>query len=1671
MGSPLDFANTEGFRNKLINRNLPAYKKSPNRPDPPLTYVYIQSNSPVIDSPDELIDDPTFSNSLYPLNQYGAEGGYKIVGDVGRLNNTRSNQGEYGFQDANIFEQSEVESRRWRAINIYGNGSEFITDSAEFFDSLDIPNTGVSTSNNQPYPAFNSSTYSPLSILLLSDPIGNNGLLSQDSFIARLGAKTLREEFQKRIAVNLERETIGRANAFNVRSGTDFLRLVSGRVPLIEPNWTITVSQNPLVRSVDFAAKLAGSELPISQISGSYFDPSINPSQPTTVQQIGRNLFGRGNFFNRLLGAGQTGSEIMYNNMGEGQKSRLFNNINYNKYKPNFDRSIFNRLGGELFETTTNNSNYYVGSTNSDPSKVFSPSGELPVDVFGREIQSPVYGPTELAKLYEGDNQSLKIGFNGVSYGNGGGIEGGFTWVSPKYKDNAGKKVGIGGQINSEDSDFVSSSFGSTESTNREFIESSILYETQRLIDSQPSGARRLQHVGNAIDQVSKVFNDGYKEITKGSRVLSYVGKIGEEVGTEYCRIFTKDTPYLQYNDLQKTDGIVNEGRKFSWSVLDKTYNLNIAPNKREGGQDSSNLIGGSTDSGSFAKKYMFSLENLAWRTSNTPGLTVADLPVCERGPNGGRVMWFPPYDLKFSETVSATWKGNDFIGRPEPIYTYSNTSRSGSLTWKIVVDHPSVLNVIVNKVLKDETNKTRVDSIIESFFAGCRKYDLYELAKLYSNVRPEELKVMQQVITNELVTKEQIEYIKQTLQNNSDGNNEPIKYTPIPNDFEGYNGTAFYFEHDFPKKGSNNNFSILYNNYISENNIKIYDKLSKNNSGQTNLFFSGTVISNFNRINELINKIDEQFKKYPKGTITIYLTSSASAPATISYNDSLSKRRIDSANQFFSENDKLKKWINEGRLIITNKSVLGEIARSEPLQQDPITGNFQVSQTFNCSKNNPDVRSGESTVGDNDVYTIGAMACRRTTIESIVSTLEEPITPPQQADTYYYVGNQILESKVVPKIETKFVDRNNITKYIVRQLVNECDYFETIKEETPLVFDSLKEKLKYFQPAFHSITPEGLNSRLTFLQQCMRPGDTIPVVKEIDGSSVLQYNNAINTSFGSPPVLVLRVGDFYHTKIIPNNLSITYEDLDLNPEGIGVQPMIANITLQFNFVGGHGLKTSIDKLQNALTFNYYANTEIYDDRADVTDDSLSILDKEFIGSKTETAPPTINQSDPNPGQTNGNTIGVIMSKDIDEFEIGVINYSDFMVNVKNETELYFQTVINKIKETVFQYNNAVRQVWMSERNYSRGNVLIGGEGSEVYIFGKPKNVENRFEKITKQLEKDIKDDDEGFIKFISEPNRNFSVRAIRQIKNNYINYIKQKNNFYQNGLTTITQDLIKQEQSFISILGRLNLVGYNANPSGDRIGTDGFEEKNGNVVVYSISGTDKVDPSSVGDSNTLEELITDGVKIRTDMLNFKNITESDIIFKYSVDKRNYEGKLIYPITNDGLSDIYLTKIEDVFIPFSDDDKFVDDKIFRRVYMLVSDDIVDDKKYEKFKKDMIGNVINNESIINKGRSNFEEVFDKYWKKKVLPLFLKENGITKEFIDYVEKNNLKNYVIYTPFEKKSREFTFTTQPYSEKNTQIKLIKGLSSSKNIKSDFRTWNDGNGTFDAFTSKIKLN
>ena len=171
------------------------------------------------------------------------------------------------------------------------------------------------------------------------------------------------------------------------------------------------------------------------------------------------------------------------------------------------------------------------------------------------------------------------------------------------------------------------------------------------------------------------------------------------------------------------------------------------------------------------------------------------------------------------------------------------------------------------------------------------------------------------------------------------------------------------------------------------------------------------------------------------------------------------------------------------------------------------------------------------------------------------------------------------------------FIKKNDINDLRYDQ---EYYFFKELKAKDPDVFSSLMKKLQYFDPAFHSMTPEGFMGRLNFLHQCTRQGNTT-TASDKNGSS------ANNLAFGRPPFCILRLGDFYYQKIVIRSIDINYDPLvlDLNNEGVGVVPLIANVSITFNFIGGGDLTGPVRRLQNAMAFNYYANGRLYDNRAD----------------------------------------------------------------------------------------------------------------------------------------------------------------------------------------------------------------------------------------------------------------------------------------------------------------------------------------------------------------------------------------------------------------------------------------------------------------------------------------
>ena len=1468
--STLSFASSSNFRDILLARNLQPYSV-PGSYSPSSNSVNYETNlsvANVIDSPNGLISTNQLANSLYSLNEYGPEGGYDGKYSVpGAPLPVESNSGPYAPTDTVLDLVNEFYIDAAYVQNIYG-------PEGGYKDLVIITDVVGNPKMYTPYwdpSTFVTSSYSPYEIVFSNNPNGSNGPLSQDTYLAKIGAAQLKSLFEERIASEILQASVGSVNLDSLQDPFSASMIATGQQPFFTKNWRITVPENPISASVTLANRLTGTYFPVSFIPGDYFDESfIDNPQTEAALNVVNNL--TGGFLGPILNKFKNPSEIFVANTGFGQRSVLFSSLDYNKYRPAYSRGIIQGATtaiDRLFDQNKAQSGeYYVGSPNSEPSQIDSPANQVPIGKNGRQVQTIVYGPQELGILYEGNEAQLQFGLKGKSYTDGGGIDGQFVWTSPKYKDNAGFKVGPGGVVTRLDNEFetIKSDYGRYQSTDIDFKGDSILDKTQRLINSadQVQGQARLKHVGNAINQVSKVFNDGYKEMTKGSMVLSYTDQSdGSQAGIEYCRVFQKDTPYFTYADLQKRDGITTEGRKFSYSVLDKTYNLNIAPLKNPG---STNIVDNKV------KKYMFSIENLAWRTSDRPGFTYDDLPVCEKGPNGGRVMWFPPYDISFSDDSTPDFSSTNFLGRPEPIYTYKSTSRKGSISWKIVVDHPAIMNTIIQKQLAGVA-KERVDSIVESFFAGCTKYDMYELGIKFNTIPTRDLFTYQQILNNPRLTNEELgqvafeipvesEVVTTGNAENATGQNNGVGSTgTVTNATSLVDGSAelkeflnyaFYFHNDCPEckssyaVTSSKPFDSWYEQYIALQSTKYVDKAptivylgdETYTSQGVQTFFNNVIKPNFKKLKTDFLKKLKEILIDKEGSVELTFEGSASAPATTGYNVNLSKRRVDTVLKWFKNqtigDKKLSDFIDSKKLVI-NMLTKGEI---QVVTVDAKNGGNGL--TINCTTNIK-LKKGTVTAGDNageasdsfaQVYSVPAMACRRVSLSDVkvmvppekpsetVTPPETKVTPPTETppDNKLIPGDPSKTIKPSPNLRIEQKIKEGISKKILRFLFSECDYFEVIKESDPMIYDSIKQKIKYFNPAFHSTTPEGLNARLTFLNQCVRPGQTIPVIGP-DGRP--KYNDALNTSFGAPPILILRMGDFYNSKIVPTSLSIAYDPItfDLNPEGIGVQPMIAKITMAFNFIGGHGLKEPVEELQNALSFNYYANTEIYDERATATESTEArdkyMVEKILANQPKVTTASVVNQI-PKRG---GEAIGTISGEtDID--------YTKFVNDYWNSTKEYFDAYINTNATIGKNYNIGILDLLFTERDYSKGTAEFTPV-IEVPIYGKPSNVEDKLDKLFNKLNGDISQRNDPFMKVVVANDTGINNSDKREIENKLKEYVTGIKTDFITNVSNSVNDLVLLQQDYIQYIRKANLVLSK---------TDGVMNSNNEPEVYDIS-------------------------------------------------------------------------------------------------------------------------------------------------------------------------------------------------------------------------------------------
>ena len=752
----------------------------------------------------------------------------------------------------------------------------------------------------------------------------------------------------------------------------------------------------------------------------------------------------------------------------------------------------------------------------------------------------------------------------------------------------------------------------------------------------------------------------------------------GEGYSNPYCRVWTyhhqykslKDTIRPFYNedgsvqDLSETEIIdyrvqANQERLSRYGVKGKNGLLKITPTKEE---DSSN--------GENIKRCMFSIENLAWKGDANKALK--DNYIGEKGPRGGRIMWFPPYDLRFNESVGVNWSQNQFIGRGESIYTYTNTERSGTLSFKLLIDHPSIIN---NWRMEKNNAEQGVDDVLSTeqkllrFFAGCEPLEKSRPKK------PKESNPTTEVVTNE---EPQVESTVTPVVSSRD----IYFYVFFPNNYSGIddqrglikpmeyliNGVGCNLTDE--NKDDNQPFAVRWDprdpgyEMNGTNGISKTNKLVEGASGNKDALIKGQLgtyicVNKAGNLNYWGYRVDKSTEKEILASDNYFDTSNYSLNGSgykqllqahtdaEAFNDDIYSFSsifcaLDSRGENVCSDD--PDMINQLREMIGGFSSEWEVTNVEiagfasshgtsisnnQLNQNraKVIKNWlrESSESFQNEKIFKEIVTdiGELKKTTTNVSDFEAKVWRCSRVKISLVRTEQIIHAPTMANvlpesssntiwqTYQVQNMEKLQS--IHNLNSKDTSYDDSMKLRVKELEEaekiahlsdraysdgygrEYEFFEELKRNNPFLHSKIVDKIKFFDPAYHSITPEGFNSRLTFLHQCTRQGNTY---NDTNGS----VQSAGNLSFGAPPICVLRIGDFYNTKIIIESLQIDYDDTtwDLNDEGIGVMPMMANINIGFKFIGGSDLSGPIARLQNAVSFNYYANTNVYDSRADV---------------------------------------------------------------------------------------------------------------------------------------------------------------------------------------------------------------------------------------------------------------------------------------------------------------------------------------------------------------------------------------------------------------------------------------------------------------------------------------
>jgi hypothetical protein len=183
---------------------------------------------------------------------------------------------------------------------------------------------------------------------------------------------------------------------------------------------------------------------------------------------------------------------------------------------------------------------------------------------------------------------------------------------------------------------------------------------------------------------------------------------------------------------------------------------------------------------------------------------------------------------------------------------------------------------------------------------------------------------------------------------------------------------------------------------------------------------------------------------------------------------------------------------------------------------------------------------------------------------------------------------------------------------------------------------------------------------------------------------------------------------------------------------------------------------------------------------------------------------------------------------------------------------------------------------------------------------------------------------------------------AIRGVRKNMVDYLTNLSSTFASEITTITQELTIQQQTYVQNIRKLNLISSN---------TDGKILDSGIPRIYNISGTDQISNSSIPvPGDTYQEFINDYDSLALTLQEYTTLlNDNDIVSNISL----YDGGDFTPVN------------ESLFTTYGD----------KRFFLVISRIFNNPNTLEEFKKSVIkGDLVNIQDPV-KLQKKFNDITD------------------------------------------------------------------------------------------------